>query len=54
MRDLGRMARNRAAGREPRGRILRSRKAKDKSTARREEKAAGEGEAEPGLFRGRW
>lgn len=41
MRDLGRMARNRAAGREPRGRILRSRKAKDKSTARREEKAAG-------------
>lgn len=46
------MARKRAAGREPRGRELRSQKAKGESTARREKEEAGESESEPCLGRG--
>lgn len=45
------MARKRAAGREPRGRELRSQKAKGESTARREKEEAGESETEPCLGR---
>lgn len=43
------MVRKRAAGREPQGREPCGRKAKGKSTARREEKEAGESETEPDL-----
>ena len=43
------MVRKRAAGREPQGREPCGRKAKGKSTARREEKEAGESEPEPGF-----
>lgn len=45
----GNMARKRAAGSGRRGREPRGQKAKGESAARREQKEAGESEAEPGL-----